>query len=480
MTISHLPLACRPRFGTPRSPDRPTLGPAVGAVARMIGKPLMPWQQYVADVVMEIDPATGRLWYSEYRLTVPRQSGKSTLVLAKAAHRCSATDFFGPRQQLVYTAQTRKDARKKFEEDFAGDLENAKRLKARPHWGNGNEHIRFPNRSRFGIESTTEKAGHGGTLDEAFIDEAFAQIDGRLEQAFGPAMITRTNTQTGVISTAGWLDASPYLEGKVQHGRRLLESGEDARVAYFEWSAPQDADPFDRAIWRACMPALGFTISEDAVAAELMRFESSPEGLNGFRRAYLNQWVPKAAQGAAVPLDLYQRCGDPESKIASRPVLAVSMTPDRSTVTLCGAGKREDGLVHVEVVLHGSPNVVTAEQILGVARRQKAELALHPGHAVGSLLPDLSNAGVRLRMLTTNDYKQGCGAFFDLVTSGRLRFPPPQPELESAISRATRKWSGDAWRWDGTGISALVAATQATYAALTAPAGGSGRAIALA
>lgn len=472
MTISPLRLACPPRFATSRDFDRPTLGPAVAEVARRLRKPLMPWQQYVADVVMEIDPATGRLAYDEFRITVPRQSGKSTLVLAKAVHRASATPFFGPRQQIVYTAQTRKDARKKFEEDFFPDLEAAPVFRARDHWGNGNEHIRFPNRSRFGIESTTEKAGHGGTLDEAYIDEAFAQVDGRLEQAFGPAMITRSNTQTGVISTAGWLDGSPYLEAKVSHGRSLVEAGEPARVAYFEWSAPQDADPLDRAVWRACMPALGFTIDEDAIAAELVRFESSPEGLNGFRRAYLNQWAPKGAMSVAIPDEWWVECGDPSSAITGKPTFAVSTSPDGSLTSLLAVGFRSDGLLHVEVVRHGPATMVDAGEVATIARRNSGVVALHPGHAAGSMLPDLEKAGITVQKVTTGDYTRGCGAFYDAVRARRLRYPAPQPELTAALKVAQRRFVGEAWRWSGDGITALVAAAQGVWCVLNRPQGG--------
>jgi len=106
-------LHCPPRFATPRNPERATLGPAVGEVARRLNKPLMPWQQLAADIILEIDPETGGLYYGEFDLTVPRQSGKSTFVLAKATHRCSATGFFGRRQRVVYTAQTRLKAREK-------------------------------------------------------------------------------------------------------------------------------------------------------------------------------------------------------------------------------------------------------------------------------------------------------------------------------------------------------------------------------
>jgi hypothetical protein len=135
------------------------------------------------------------------------------------------------------------------------------------HKGNGNEHIRFANGSRFGIEANTEKAGHGSTLDEAYIDEAFAQVDNRLEQAFGPAMITRANKQLGVISTAGWSDNSPYLLDKVQVGRRLAEQDVRKGTAYFEWSAPDDADPLTRPCGStACRPCTAPTVRRSASA----------------------------------------------------------------------------------------------------------------------------------------------------------------------------------------------------------------------
>ena len=77
-----------PRFGTPRNLERETLGPQVGEVARRLGKSLMPWQQYAADIALEVDPVTGDLWYEEVVITVPRQSGKTTLILAIMVWRC--------------------------------------------------------------------------------------------------------------------------------------------------------------------------------------------------------------------------------------------------------------------------------------------------------------------------------------------------------------------------------------------------------
>lgn len=438
----------------------------------MLGKPFMPWQQYVADVVMEIDPATGRFWYSEYDLTVPRQSGKSTFVLAKATHRCLSTKFFGPRQQLVYTAQTRKDARKKFEEDFAPDMAVARQIKAAPHWGNGNEHVRFPNRSRFGIESTTEKAGHGGTLDEAFVDEAFAQVDGRVEQAFGPAMITRRNTQIGVISTAGWSDGSPYLWAKVEHGRRVVAEAVESRIAYFEWSAEEDADPFDRDLWPTYMPALGYTIDEAAIEGELERAQASPEGINGFKRPYMNLWVPKASLSAAIQPDWWRDCSADLSEIVGQPALAVSMSPDMATVSLVAVGRRRDGHWHVEVVEHGPEGQWFVPRVADVARRHGVSVWLHPGHPAGTLLADLTAAGVDVQTVNTTEYAAACGSFYTSVRARTLHYRSPSPEMDAAVAVATRRKSGKTWTWDGEGITALVAATQALHGAQNATQGG--------
>ena len=78
----------------------------------------MPWQRHVADVVMELLP-DGTLCYDRVVVTVPRQAGKSTLLLAILTHRCQADlpggrlDVGPQKQTVVYTAQTRNDARKK-------------------------------------------------------------------------------------------------------------------------------------------------------------------------------------------------------------------------------------------------------------------------------------------------------------------------------------------------------------------------------
>jgi hypothetical protein len=483
LRTSYPSLSCPPRFGTPRSPDRPTLGGQVANVAAKLGKPFMPWQRYVADVVMEIDPATGQLAYSEMGLTVPRQSGKSTWVLAKAVHRASATKFFGARQHLVYTAQTRLKAREKWEEDFLTELEasSAFRHRFKPHLANGTEHLRFVNGSRFGLEAGTEKAGHGGTLDEAYIDEAFAQSDWRLEQAFGPAMITRANKLLAWISTAGWLGGSQYLADKVEIGRAAVEEGRTRGLAYFEWSAADSADPGDPATWYACMPALGYTISEDAIRAEYEKARDAGK-LNEFERAYLNRWVPKQVQASRSALDLagWERNADPASEITSRVAIGFSIAPDLSSAAIGVAGRRADGLGHLELTDHREGTAWVTDRLLEMAKRWgPCAIVLNPSSAAAAIEKDLIERGVKpkpgpgeylLHVVGGREWAQACVALARDVTGDRLRVLPAPP-LDDAARDAVRRKLGDSWafaeRPDGADIRPLEAVTLARHGFMT-------------
>ena len=109
-----MPLLILPRFGTPRDLSRVTLGHEVGEVARRLRKPLMPWQQHAVDVALEVDPDTGELFYEEVVLSVPRQSGKTTLLIALMVWRClHMCRRLGTPQTVTYLAQTRNAGRLK-------------------------------------------------------------------------------------------------------------------------------------------------------------------------------------------------------------------------------------------------------------------------------------------------------------------------------------------------------------------------------
>lgn len=410
----------------------------------------MPWQRYVADVSHEVDPATGLLWYREVVIEIPRQSGKTTLGLTVRVHR--ATGPFGGPQMLLYTAQTRNDARQKWEDEHLPILEASPFAPlVRPRRRTGAEAFLWRNGSIDGLPAPTKKTGHGKTLDLGFIDEAFAQVDDRLEQAFEPAMITRPQPQLWVVSTAGTAE-SAYLRAKVQAGRRLIEAGEPSRTAYFEWSAPNDSDPLDPATWRACMPALGHTISEDAIRAVLQKAldEHGADGLQLFRRAYLNQWTDEFASGWHVITEPAWRArGGAEGRPDGPVALAVGVAyPDGESASVGVAGRR-GGEMLVQVTDHRPGTSWVVDRVKELRdRHQPCAVMLDKKGPAGRLVADFEAAGVELVHPTMDQVAQSAGRFFLAVAGDDpyLRHYG-QPELDAALGAVQKRPLADAWTW---------------------------------
>lgn len=424
----------------------------------------MPWQRQVLDVALEVDPSTGQPAYREVVLTVPRQSGKTTLVLPLILHRMLAPAIWTPRQTVVYTAQTRGHARRKWERDFVADIEDSKRLVAGRDYKVrrqlGDEGIFFPRtRGLFAIESTTEKAGHGGTLDLPLVDEAFAQEDDRLEQAFKPAMSTRADAQLYVISTAG-TPKSVYLKSKVETGRALVEAGETSGLAYFEWSADENADPDDPATWYGCMPALGQPgmVTERVVAADRKSMKDGE-----FRRAYLNQWSDEITV-SVIPLSWWRARVDESSRLVGRPVFAVDVSADRSRAAIVACGANEAGVPHLEVIEHGTGTDWCRARLVELMRAHRGRAIIRDnGGPAGAL--DLS--GIR-NVVDSGvvGLVQACGRIYDASRDGGL-VHLGDPILENALASAATRILGDRWAWkrrtSSSDITPIVAATLALW-----------------
>lgn len=380
-------------------------------MARHLGTPLMPWQQHVADVALEVEPTTGRLAYRRVILTVPRQSGKTTLLLALFVWRALV---MGSPQGMAFTAQNGLAARMRLQREWHELLRRvpAFRDTYRTSWKTGAEALLFHNGSFLQAVAGTEDAGHGLTLDLAVIDEAFAQPNGRLEQAFGPTMLTRPQPQLWFVSTAG-APSDRWFREKVEAGR-AAEAG--SGVAFFEWSAPDDADITDREAWRACMPALGYTVSEATIVAEMMALRDRPDE---FRRAYLNQWVAPKHDAEALPG--WDLLATSSTKMVD-PVFGVDVDGDRQAVAV--AAWRASGLQFVEM---GEP--VPAHEL---GAKLRAVAGDRPVACPPSLKPDLDRAGVRVVELKSAQWPQACAGLIDAVKGQTLRHPG-QPAFDEAV-----------------------------------------------
>jgi phage terminase large subunit-like protein len=465
----------------------------------------MPWQQHVADVVLELE-ADGSLVYNEWNLLVGRQEGKTELKFALAVSRLTAmVQTHGP-QRVTYTMQNRKKARTRLERDYAPRLRAAagfreieaksrQRPTRRTDWrlgmNSGVEAIQFGPDSWLQIDTPSRTAdGHGDTLDQGLIDEAFAHEDDTVEAGMEPAMLTRRDAQLGVLSAAGD-GRSKYLYRKLLRGRKLVEAGADAGVAYFEWSAPDDAEPGDPETWRACCPALGFTVAEAKIEALWRKaLEGGAEAIDTFRRAYLCQWpeVPVLdddVQHGVIPAAPWTAAADIGHRAAGRLRYALDVDVNAKGEEWCSIGC-SDG-VHLEDVtplevpgpdgrLRPTPPGIDWVVPAAVAKRDViGELLLDPLGPAGKLVDPLEKAGITVRKVTPAEFVAASQQFLDEILAGRMRHID-QPRLNRAVAGAARRDVGDgAWKFSRklspVDISPLVAVLLARAAAATKSSG---------
>jgi hypothetical protein len=455
-------LACPPRFGTQRNLSRPTLGPAVGAIARRLGMPLMPWQQHVADVALELDP-DGSFHYDEVILSLPRQNGKSALVLAWIVHRLIVAPIAMGRQRVTYTAQLRQKARAKLEKDWAEVLRQAPPVegvasfteilnpKARPQqpseWklslNNGSENIQFGRGNFLQLDAPSRTGGHGDTLDVGVIDEAWVHEDNTVETGMSPSMATRINRQFLIVSAAGEA-RSKYFYRKVRAGRRACVAARPGRTAYFEWSAlaldwdPDKPDvmtmvgePGDPATWRACMPALGITISERFVEGEWAKaVRDGREGIELFCRSYLNMWmeVPvleEITKGSDLPVDAWLALADPGADRGTDVVFGVDIGTDR-LAHVAVAWRRPDGRAQVMLADRDLSPLRTAARLRELQAKWQGPVVL--GGTSAPLEEEVDQATV----ISSAEFAAAVGRFEDLIESKDIRHGN-QPELNKAV-----------------------------------------------
>jgi hypothetical protein len=416
----------------------------------------MPWQAQVANVALEVDAITGLPAYREVRVKVPRQSGKTLLILLAELDRCL---YWGQLQRVLYAAQDRNNSRLKWEEqaDFLALSPLAKAIHT--YRQTGLERMVVPaTGSQIGITASGETSGHGFYLDLGVIDEAWAQRDERLAQAFRPAMMTRPAAQMWVLSTEG-TDESVFLNDRCDDGRARVEAGATSGVCYFEWSAGDDDDPDDEATWWGCMPALGRTVSIETIRADHDALDAGD-----WSRAYLNRRAPAGL--TVIPTLTWAGLRRSESQLRGTPCFAVDITPDRSWTSVAAAGFTGDGKVHVEVVEHRPGTEWVPERMYELYSRWAPwPVVIDPGGPAGSLSVDLAGVSVKTDAVSGREYAAACGNFYDAVIAGRV-VHLDQPVLNAAVAGARKRILGDAWAWGrkgGADVSPLVAATLARW-----------------
>ena len=450
----------------------------------VIGLSLLPWQRWLLIHALELLP-DGSFRFRTIVLLVARQNGKSTVlqILALFFMYVRGVDLvIGTAQNLDIAEEVWQGAVDIAEDvpELADEIENVNRT-------NGKKALELRQGERYKVQAANRRGGRGLSGDLVLMDELREHQSWDAWAAVTKTTLAREFAQIWAASNAG--DASSIV---LRHLRLMAHAAlgdpdgltdemaetepddldlDDDALGLFEWSAPPDLETRDRAGWVQANPSYGHTITERAIRSA---YRTDPEWV--FRTEVLCQWSDGSLDGPFPP-GKWEAGTDPDSHIApgQRLVFAVDVSWDRSTAHIAVAGRRDDGLLHVEVIASrvGTEWVAPwlkeragTEGLAGVAFQTK-------GAPVSSLTDDITDTGIPVIPWTGPDLGAGTGAFYDLVRQTEKDKPVglrhlPQPVLDVAAATAAMRPVGDAWAWDRkkspTDIAPLVAATCAAWA----------------
>lgn len=505
-----------PRLGTPRDYSYETFGPQVVEVAKAVGFKLFPWQIHILNVALEYRMGTDGLpdfHYREIRLWVPRQSGKTTLTMALLAWRClMGPEVFGKPQNVRFYSTTGLHAKKKWGDEHVPYLEDSLlngqfEVRRSP----GLEGFLWNNKSSWTIGASTEKAGHGDTLDLVVADEFFAQSDDRIEEGARPTMITRRSPQIWFISTFGSAETesgkpekanmSEPLWKKVDDGRERCRTGEHGSVCSMEYSAT-DFDDYETGaidygsheLWLRTMPSLAENGGLPSYNLATVQAEFESMNLGAFKRSYLNLRAPRGQRRspALIAPKQWDAVTDERSNFRRKEKLwlGFDIERDNARASIVAAGPnvlnrdletKQPIHTHVELVADEEGSEWIPDELSRlIVRHDIAGISLDTGGPAARLLPDIerivSRNRVELVKYTGKAYQAACEAFRVAVVDATMR-NNGQQTLADAVDQGLQRMTSDLWVWDRKSplsyISALVAATVAHRAAQEAAAGGS-------
>lgn len=435
-------------------------------------------QLFVVESSLREQP-DGRWAAKEVGVEEPRQNGKGEILEGR---ECLGLFYLGERK-LIHSAHefaTASEALDRMDDRIANNPKLKDRVKSvkRSH---GEEGVYLKDGRSLRYKTRTKGGGRGFSADLLVLDEAMYIAEAFLG-ALMPVISARPNPQMWYTGSA--VDQNTMDNGVVFARLRQRALGRSpGRMAYFGWSAayeggevlwdtpadvPAGATEDPTVIARA-NPALGIRIElEHVVVTER---EAMSHDTFCVERLGVGDWpATDGSSDRVISSAAWAALTDAGSTALDPVCFAFDVSPDRAWASICAAGRREDGKVHVEVIEHrrGTGWVVARAQEL-LAAHENAGLICDGTGPAGSLLPDFE---VEPRTVTATEHARACGMFFDATTvqEDGLRHLGT-PELASAVAGARKRNLGDAWAWSrkssAVDISPLVGCTLAFWGVAT-------------
>jgi phage terminase large subunit-like protein len=411
-------------------------GKEIAELAVSIGVPLLPWQEFVINDMCTVDE--NNLFIRKTNLILcSRQQGKTHLArMVMLGHM-----FLFDSPNVLIMSSNRSMALDTFRQ-VCSAIENSdwmsKQIK-QIRYANGTESIELKNGNRLDVVAATRDGSRGRTASLLYIDE-IREISEEGFRAATPTTRAKINSQTLLTSNAG--DAFSTVLNDL---RERALSFPPKSFGFYEYSAPQFAKITDRDAWAMSNPALGYTVTEEALEEAV-----ATQPIETTKTELLCQWISSTA--SPWPHMAVEDAADKDLKMSVGPltIFGFDVSPSRRDGSLCMGQVLEDGRIGVAVleIFHSDVSIdemFVANAIAKWAKVYYPRQIAYDKYTTASIAKRLESNGLQVTDISGQKGYQASGDLYEALANKRL-VHSGQDELVSHMANCAAKESDASWR----------------------------------
>ena len=433
--------ALKPRLHSPWLKGE-TKGTLVAELAERIGQPLLDWQKLILNDMCTVDKQ-GMFIRKTNLLLIARQSGKSHL----ARMRCLAGLFMFGEKDILIMSSNRGMAMKSFN-IMADIIERNDWMRSQLKDGdvkkgirrtNGDERIILANGAQLEVRAATSDGARGMTADFLWIDE-LREVSTAAMDAAKSVTLARMNSQRLFTSNAGSADST-----ELNNLHEACRNYPPKSLGYYEYSAPDFCDIWDRNAWALANPSMGYLISVEAIEETIA--SSTPDAA---RTESLCQWI--SALNCPFSTEVLENSSDStlEMAVGAYTVFGFDVSPSRRNGSLVAGQLLPDGRIGIGILETYSSQVAIDELKMAASIKAwcdiyKPRLVCFDKYATQTIADRLSNSGVIVEDVSGQQFYKACGDLLEGLTNLRV-VHNGQKELIEQFQNTAAKTNDSAWR----------------------------------
>ena len=405
-------------------------------ITKILNEKLLPYQEYVLKDMLTVDKKD--MWVRKSNLLlISRQNGKTFL-----ARMLILTHLIKWNTDVLIMSSNRSMALETFRQ-VANALENNDHLKGmvkQIRHANGTESIEMLSGARLDVVAATRDGSRGRSINGLLYIDEVREISEEGYRAAMPVVRAHANSHVFLTSNAG--DAFSTVLNQLRE--RALDNPPKS-FGFYEYSAPQYCKLDDRAAWAQANPALGYTITPEAIEEAIA---TSP--IENTRTETLCQWIDSLS--SPWPHGILEETSDSELQIpvGGYTVFGFDVSPSRRNASLVAGQLLPDGRIGVGILQTWESAVSVddlkiAADIKGWADQYRPRQICYDKYATQTIADKLSNAGCITQDISGQQFYQACGDLLNGLITHKV-VHNGQANLIQQMNNCAAKVNDAAWR----------------------------------